>query len=84
MRITVELQGYLDQYAPTEEATFSYEMPDGATVGDVLQRLHIPDDLASAAIVGGEASDITRTLAEGDRLTVVPPLAGGGAVRRPC
>jgi sulfur carrier protein ThiS len=79
MKITVELRGYLDQYAPTEQATFPYEMPDGATVRDVLARLHIPDDLASAAIVGGEATDTTRVLAEGDRLTIVPPLAGGSS-----
>jgi sulfur carrier protein ThiS len=52
-------------------------MPDGATVRDVLSRLQIPDDLASAAIVSGEATDTERVLAEGDRLTVVPPLAGG-------
>lgn len=77
MKITVELQGYLDQYAPTEEATFAYEMPDGATVGDVMKRLHLPEDLSAAAIVGGEASDPAQTLSEGDRLTLVPPLGGG-------
>ncbi|HUF54019.1 MAG TPA: MoaD/ThiS family protein [Dehalococcoidia bacterium] len=77
MRITVELQGYLDQYAPTEAATFPYEMPDGATVADVMKRLHLPEDLSAAAIVGGEASDPTQPLNDGDRLTLVPPLGGG-------
>ncbi len=77
MKITVELQGYLDQYAPGDDATFPCEMPDGATVRDVLARLQIGDELAAAVIVGGEASDIGRTLTEGDRLTLMPPLAGG-------
>jgi sulfur carrier protein ThiS len=77
MRITVELQGYLDQYAPGEDATFPYEVPQGATVRDVLDRLQITGELASAVIVGGEATDTERTLAEGDRLTLIPPLAGG-------
>ncbi len=77
MKITVELRGYLDQYAPGDEATFPYEMPDRATVRDVLDRLQIGDELASAVIVGDEATDIDRTLAEGDRLTLIPPLAGG-------
>ena len=77
MKITVELRGYLAQYAPGEDATFSCEMPDGATVRDVLDRLQITDELAAAVIVGGEASDTARTLAEGDRLTLMPPLAGG-------
>ncbi|MCH7617101.1 MAG: MoaD/ThiS family protein [Chloroflexi bacterium] len=77
MKITVELQGYLDQYAPGEDATFSYEVAAGATVGDVLERLEISEELAAAVIVGGEATDRERTLAEGDRLTLMPPLAGG-------
>ncbi|MCI0814404.1 MAG: MoaD/ThiS family protein [Chloroflexi bacterium] len=77
MKITVELQGYLDQYAPGEDATFSYEVAGGATVGDVLERLEISEELAAAVIVGGEATDRERTLAEGDRLTLMPPLAGG-------
>lgn len=77
MRITVELRGYLDQYAPMDDGTFPYEMPDGATVGDVIRRLHIPDDLSAASVVNGEATDPAQALAEGDRLTLVPPLAGG-------
>ncbi len=77
MKITVELQGYLDQYAPGEDATFSYDVAVGATVGDVLERLQISEELAAAVIVGGEATDRERALAEGDRLTLMPPLAGG-------
>ncbi len=77
MKITVELRGYLDQYAPGEDATFPYEVADGATVRDLLERLQITEELAAAVIVGGEATDTERTLAEGDRLTLMPPLAGG-------
>jgi len=77
MKITVELRGYLDQYAPGDDATFPYEMADGATVRDVLDRLQITDELAAAVIVGGEATDAERALSEGDRLTLIPPLAGG-------
>lgn len=77
MKITVELQGYLDQYAPTDAPTFAYEMPDGASVGDVIRRLHIPDDLSAATMINGEATDPSLPLSEGDRLTLVPPLAGG-------
>ena len=77
MKITVELKGYLDQYAPGEDATFPYEVTDGTTVRDVLERLQITEELAAAVIVGGEATDPERTLVEGDRLTLMPPLAGG-------
>ncbi len=77
MKITVELRSYLDQYAPGDDATFPYEVAGGATVRDVLDRLQITDELAAAVIVGGEASDTERTLEDGDRLTLIPPLAGG-------
>jgi molybdopterin converting factor small subunit len=77
VKITVELKGYLDQYAPSDDATFPYDMPEGATVQDVMTRLHIPDDLTSAIVIGGEAGEPAQRLSEGDRLTLIPPLAGG-------
>lgn len=79
MKITVELQSYLDQYSPNgdDARIFSYEMVDGATVGDLIRKLHIPRELASVIAVSDEAADETRALKEGDRVTLVPPIAGG-------
>ncbi len=79
MRITVELQQYLDQYSPgdDDQRLFPYEVPDGTTVHDVIRKLRIPAELASVIIVSGEPTDDTQALKEGDRLTLIPPIAGG-------
>lgn len=79
MKITVELQSYLDQYSPSgdDARVFSYEMSEGATVGDLIRKLHISSELASVIAVSDEAADETRALKEGDRVTLIPPIAGG-------
>ena len=77
MKLTVELQSYLEQYSPRDEGTFAYEMPDGSRVADLIARLRLPEDLASVVVVSGEAADPETALHEGARVTVIPPLAGG-------
>jgi molybdopterin synthase sulfur carrier subunit len=77
MNIRVELQSYLDQYAPDDNRLFDYELPDGATVSDLLRKLGVPEDLASVVIVSDENRTREYELSDGDRVTVLPPLAGG-------
>lgn len=77
MKVRVSLESYLDQYAPGDEPKFSLEIPDGATVGDLLRKLGVPSEQAAVLTLGDEAVDIAHTLQEGDRVTVIPPVAGG-------
>ena len=77
MRIRVQLESYLDQYATGDDPKFSLDIADGATVADVLRKLMIPIDQASVLALDDEAVEIGQTLKEGDRLTVIPPVAGG-------
>jgi molybdopterin synthase sulfur carrier subunit len=77
MMIQVELQAYLEDYSPDGAGKFSYEMPDGATVADLIRRLGVPEELASVITIGNEAIDTSQALKEGDRVTVIPPVAGG-------
>jgi molybdopterin synthase sulfur carrier subunit len=77
MKIRVELQAYLEDYAPGDGAIFAYELPDGATVADLIRKLGVPEELASVLVIGDEAVDASHALKEGDRLTVIPPVAGG-------
>jgi sulfur carrier protein ThiS len=77
VNIHIELQSYLEEYAPGESRRFDYETSDGATVADVLARLKIPVDLASVISVNGNAGTPETPLSQGDRLIVVPPIAGG-------
>ena len=77
MKIQVELQAYLEDYSPDGQDKFAYEMPDGATVADLIRKLGVPEELASVITIGDEAIDASQALNEGDRVTMIPPVAGG-------
>jgi molybdopterin converting factor small subunit len=53
------------------------ELPEGATVDHLLRRLGIPDDMTQVIIVNNENADFDHPLKEGDRVILIPPLAGG-------
>lgn len=54
------------------------ELPDRATIADVLARMGIPQKSAQMVLVNGDHSrDFAHVLADGDVLSVFPPLAGG-------
>jgi len=77
MKLRVELQAYLEQYSPNGQDTFDYEVPDGARVQDLVVKLGMPAELASIIIVGNTNADPSHPLKEGDRVILIPPLAGG-------
>jgi molybdopterin converting factor small subunit len=79
MQVTVELKGYLDQYSPVGRATFAHDLPDGATVQTLVNRLRVPDEMATVIVINGRNADLDDPLAEGDRVTLIPPLSGGAA-----
>ena len=77
MKLKVELQTYLDQYAPGIDPVFDYEMADGATVHDLVEKLGIPTELAGVIVVSDAATSPDHVLRDGDHITLLPPLAGG-------
>ena len=77
MKVKVELQAYLEQYFPNGNDIFDYEVPDGARVLDLVTKLGIPGDLASVIIVSDQNTDPSYALKDGDRVILIPPLAGG-------
>lgn len=77
MKVKVELQAYLEQYSPNGQDTFDYEVPDGSRVRDLVVKLGMPADLASIIIVSDTNADPAQELKEGDRVILIPPLAGG-------
>jgi molybdopterin converting factor small subunit len=77
MRIRVEFQSYLDQYSPTGEHEFVYDAPEGWTIGDLLRRFEVPEDMSAVIAVGDSAADTAHVLSEGEKVTVIPPVAGG-------
>jgi sulfur carrier protein ThiS len=77
MKVRVEFQAYLDQYSPNGENQFTYDAPDGSTIGDMLSKLQVPPELSAVIAVGDGAADVGHVLAEDERITVIPPVAGG-------
>jgi molybdopterin converting factor small subunit len=78
--VEVRLAGLLARYAPADGAIG----PDGAirvapgrSVVAVAAEIGIPPRQSFVAVVNGRTSDLSYILAPGDRLTLLPPIAGG-------
>ncbi len=87
MKIEVRLFANLADYLPpgTRGSRATVDLPAGATLLDLVRRLQIPDDLPRLMLVNGQDAGAERPLAPGDVVSLIPPLAGGGArpVSRP-
>ena len=69
------LAGYLPPGGSGDSVTL--EVPEGATVGQVIGALEIPGDLECLRVVNGNDASVDHVLNDGDVLTLFPPLAGG-------
>lgn len=75
--MTVELQTYLEQYSPNGQPLFECALPEGATVQTLVRQLNVLEELASIIVLNGRIADLPDPLHEGDRVSLIPPLAGG-------
>lgn len=53
------------------------EVPEGATVDQILQRLSFPERINVFVVLNGIPSDRGKVLKEGDEMHVLAPLSGG-------
>lgn len=79
MKVEVRLFATLAAYLPhgARGDSVVLEVPDGATVGQVIGTLEIPSGLDCLVVVNGRDAEAEGVLAEGDVLSLFPPLAGG-------
>lgn len=79
MRVTVNLHASLMKFVPPGSTgrTAVLEMPDGATVADVISRLGIPAGHTKMIVSGDEHLELTTALRDGQEVNLFPPLAGG-------
>lgn len=79
MKIEVKLFANFKEYLPpgSENYTCSLELKEGTTVGQVLERLKIPDSEPIITVVNGIHRPATANLQAGDVLSIFPPVAGG-------
>ena len=81
MRVEVRLFATLARYLPNDHdaGTTIVDVADDSTVADLAHSLGIPEDLARIALVNDRDATDDRRLAEGDVVTLFPPLAGGAS-----
>ena len=79
MTIHLALFAYLAQYQPDGQGgreARSIDAADGATVGELIARLGLPDG-PRVVFVNGRHAAADQPLSDGDRLAVFPQIAGG-------
>ena len=79
MKVEVKLFANFREYLPpgSEKYSCTLKLEEGTTVGQVLERLKIPESLAKITLVNGIHREIEDPLESGDVLSVFPPVAGG-------
>ena len=82
MKIKVKLYATLRQYVPSSADLLvreeGWEVADGATLGDVVKMVNLPDGLRPLTLVNGaHCNDQGRILKDGDALLLYPLMAGG-------
>ncbi len=80
MRITVSIYAYLRYYLPQSEKLIrekEWEMPQDATVAQVLEKLKLPKEVRVAVLVNNNSVDQNAILKEGDIVHILPQMVGG-------
>lgn len=84
MRIQLKLYATLTDYLPAaarKDNQLPLEVPEGATVHDVIAPYGLPDKLVHLVLINGvfvpPGQRTSRALREGDTLAIWPPIAGG-------
>lgn len=85
MQVDVQLHATLTTFLPpgSHDGVARIDVPDGATVADVIRRLAIPPELSRIVLVNGHDVEDGAVLHAGDALDVFPPLAGGAEPSEP-
>jgi len=75
-KIFATLRHYLPN-SPNRLDGDKWDMPEGATVRQVLKILNIPEKEAKMLLINGRNADKEKVLNEGDVFHVFPIMAGG-------
>lgn len=79
MRVHVKLFTDLRKYLPEDQIDDQCDLtlPDSATVRSALETLGIPDTVPKMILVNRHHAPEDQTLAEGDVVSILRPVAGG-------
>ena len=74
MRIELKCYATLARFAPLSEGV---DVPESATVADVITSLGMPQDEIKLIFINGVHVSADTILKQGDRLGLFPPVGGG-------
>ena len=79
MQVSIKLFANLRKKLPTGSlGKATLDLADQATINDLIHHLDIPLDLAQMVLVNGEQTrEFGQALADGDQVSIFPPVAGG-------
>lgn len=79
MQVIVKLFATLRHYGREEQAgmPFEVELPEGATIQDLIQQLKIPLEATRITFVNGIIQESAWKLKDGDVVGMFPPVGGG-------
>jgi molybdopterin converting factor small subunit len=80
MQIEVKLFANLRKLLPpgSSGSKAKVALEEGATIETLIHYLHIPPEMAQMVLVNGEQTrKFDRPLADGDAISIFPPVAGG-------
>ena len=79
MQVRVKLFATLSRHVPGAKPGVSFEadVPDAATLDDLVKRLSLPAAEVKVVFVNGRARPLDWRLGAGDEIGVFPPIGGG-------
>ncbi|HSV93696.1 MAG TPA: MoaD/ThiS family protein [Desulfobacterales bacterium] len=77
MRVTVRAFANLRDYAPERRERFELKLAHGASVAAVLAAMQLPPAVQTVLLVNGRRAGAATALADGDEITLFPPMEGG-------
>jgi len=77
--VQVRLFATLRRYFPDLQLgeSITVDLPDGATVGQLIEHLNIPIEEVKIVFVNNIVRDMESTLEDGDMVGIFPPVGGG-------
>jgi molybdopterin synthase sulfur carrier subunit len=79
MKVTAKLFATLSHYAQGTRAgtPLEIELPEAATLQDLIDQLKIPPPEARVTFVNGIIQELDHQLKNGDEVGIFPPIGGG-------
>ncbi len=79
MRVRVKVFATLREYVPNQRpgSPFEIELPDGATLDDLVKQLHLPQEEVKVTFVNARAQPLSYVLNADDEVGIFPPIGGG-------